>query len=203
MGRYTGPKHRVSRRFSENIWGTKKSPLSTKPYKPGAHGRTGGRRRKISTFGEGLAEKQKLKYFYQCRERQFRRFYIRAPRMGGNAGENLMQLLERRLDNMVYRMGFAPTNRAARQLVAHGHVQVNGKKVDRACFLLNVGDKVTLRDKSRNHIQVQETIASKPQTVSYVTVDFDKLVGELVQIPRRKDIPVIANERLVIELLGR
>ena len=203
MGRYTGPKHRVSRRFSENLWGTKKSPLATKPYKPGAHGRTGRRKGKASTYSEGLEAKQRLKYFYQIRERQLRRFYNEANRMGGNAGENLVQLLERKLDNMVYRMGFAPTNRAARQLVAHGHIQVNGKKVDRASFVVDVGDVVALAEKSRTHIQVQESVAGKPSTASYLKVDFDKLTGELIQVPRRKDIPITINERLVIEFLGR
>jgi small subunit ribosomal protein S4 len=202
MGRYTGPKHRVSRRFAENLWGTKKSPLANKPYKPGSHGRDG-RRGKMSTYNRGLIEKQKLKYFYQVRERQFRRYYDQASRMPGNTGDNLMQLLERRLDNMVYRMGFAPTNRAARQLVSHGHIEVNGRKVDRASYLLDVGDKVTVRQKSKNHVQVQEAVAQKPGAPSYVTVDFDKITGELIQLPQRGDIPTTANERLVIEFLGR
>jgi small subunit ribosomal protein S4 len=202
MGRYTGPKHRVSRRFAENLWGTKKSPLAAKPYKAGQHGRDG-RRSKPSNYNRGLIEKQKLKYIYQVRERTFRRLYNQAASMPGNTGENLMQLLERRLDNIVYRMGFAPTNRAARQLVAHGHVEVNGRKVDRASFIVDVGDKVALRQKSKSHLQVQEAVAQKPEQVSYVQVDLDKIEGELIQVPRRKDIPVIANERLVIEFLGR
>ncbi|MHC4842036.1 MAG: 30S ribosomal protein S4 [Planctomycetota bacterium] len=202
MGRYTGPKHRVSRRFAENIWGTKKSPLAGKPYKPGQHG-PNARRGKTSTYKAGLNEKQKIKFFYQLREAQFLRFYDKASRMGGNKGENLFQLLERRLDNMVYRMGFAPTNRAARQLVAHGHIEVNGKKVDRSAFLVDIGDKVSIRDKSKNHLQVQEAVASKPDTVNYVQVDFDKLIGELIQIPKRKDIPTVANERLIVEFLSR
>ena len=202
MGRYTGPKHRVSRRFAENIWGSRKSPLASKPYKAGQHGRDG-RRGKMSTYNRGLTEKQKLKYYYQVRERQFRRLFDLANKMAGNTGENLMQLLERRLDNMVYRMGFAPTNRAARQLVSHGHIEVNGKKVDRASFTVDIGDKVGVRTKSKNHIQVQEAAAQKNSAVSYVQVDFEKLVGELIQVPKRKDIPVIANERLVIEMLSR
>lgn len=202
MGRYTGPKHRVSRRFAENLWGSKKSPLATKPYLPGQHGRTL-RRRKPSTFKQGLTEKQKLKYYYQLRERQFRRLYNVATRMPGNTGENLMQLLERRLDNMVYRMGFAPTNRAARQLVAHGHIEVNGKKVDRSAFIVDVADKVSIREKSRGHIQVNEAIQSNPQTVNYVKVDAANFVGELIQVPKRSDIPTVADERLVIEFLGR
>lgn len=202
MGRYTGPKHRVSRRFAENIWGTKKSPLATKPYKPGQHGRDG-RRGKMSNYNRGMLEKQKLKLYYQVRERQFRRYYAEALRLPGNTGETLMQLLERRLDNIVYRLGFAPTNRAARQLVAHGHVEVNGKKVDRASFLVDVGDKVAVRQGSKAHLQVQEAVAAKPDVVSYLRADVEKIEGELLQIPRRKDIPVIANERLVIEFLGR
>lgn len=202
MGRYTGPKHRVSRRFAENIWGTKKSPLGSKPYKPGQHGPTA-RRGKTSNYKEGLNEKQKVKFFYQVREAQFLRMYVKASSMGGNKGENLFQLLERRLDNMVYRMGFAPTNRAARQLVAHGHILVNGKKVDRSAYLVDIGDKVSIRDKSKNHLQIQESVAGKPDTVNYVQVDFAKLEGELIQIPKRKDIPTIANERLIVEFLSR
>ena len=202
MGRYTGPKHRVSRRFAENIWGTRKSPLATKPYKPGSHGRDA-RRGKMSTYNRGLIEKQKLKFYYQLRERSFRRLYDQATRMPGNTGENLMQLLERRLDNIVYRMGLAPTNRSARQLVSHGHIEVNGKKVDRASYTVDVGDKVAIRTKSKNHIQVQEAAAQKNAGVNYVQVDFEKLVGELIQVPKRKDIPMIANERLVIEILSR
>ncbi|MCC6464858.1 MAG: 30S ribosomal protein S4 [Planctomycetes bacterium] len=202
MGRYTGAKHRVTRRFAENIFGSKKTPLATRPYKPGQHG-PNGRRGKLSTYGAGVLEKQKVKFYYQLRERSFRRMYREALRLPGNTGETLMQMLERRLDNMIYRMGFAPTTRAARQLVAHGHIAVNGKKVDRASFLVNIGDKVAVRDKSKAHLQVQEAIAAKPEVVSYIKVDHDKLEGELIQIPRRKDIPVVANERLIIEFLGR
>lgn len=202
MGRYTGAKHRVSRRFSENLWGTKKSPLATRPYKAGQHGKDG-KRTKISTYGAGMIEKQKVKFFYQLRERSFRRYYQDALRLPGNTGETLMQMLERRLDNIVYRLGFAPTNRAARQLVSHGHVRVNGKKVDRASYLVEVGDKITLKDKSKAHLQVQEAVSAKPQVVSYLKADHDKLEGELIQIPKRKDIPIIANERLIIEFLGR
>ncbi|MCC7507763.1 MAG: 30S ribosomal protein S4 [Planctomycetes bacterium] len=202
MGRYTGPKHRVSRRFAENLYGSKKTPLASKPYKAGQHGRDG-RRGKASTYSRGLNEKQKLKFYYQIRERSIRRIYEQANAMPGNTGENLMQLLERRLDNIVYRMGFAPTTRAARQLVAHGHVEVNGRKTDRASYVVGVGDKVAVRQKSKAHLQVQEAIAQKPEQISYVRVDLEKVEGELIQIPRRKDIPVIANERLVIEIMGR
>lgn len=202
MGRYTGAKHRVSRRFSENFWGTKKSPLATRPYKAGQHGKDG-KRSKISTYGAGMIEKQKVKFYYQVREAAFRRYYRDALRRPGNTGETLFQMLERRLDNMIYRMGFAPTNRAARQLVAHGHVRVNGKKVDRASYLVEIGDKVAIKDKSKAHLQVQEAISAKPPVVSYIKADPEKLEGELIQIPSRKDIPVVANERLIIEFLGR
>jgi len=201
MGRYTGPKHRVSRRFAENLWGSRKTPLANKPYKAGQHGRDG-KRGKMSNYNRGLTEKQKLKAFYQLRDRSFRRLFDVAMAMPGNTGESLMQLLERRLDNMVFRMGFAPTNRAARQLVAHGHVHVNGKKVDRASYTVEIGDKVAIRTKSKGHIQVQEASGQKQVGVSYVKVDFDKLEGELLQIPKRRDIPTIANERLVVEFLS-
>jgi small subunit ribosomal protein S4 len=201
MGRYTGPKHRVSRRFAENLWGTRKSPLASKPYKAGQHG-PNGRRGKMSNYNRGMTEKQKLKLFYQLRESSFRRLFAQAYAMPGNTGESLMQLLELRLDNVIYRMGFAPTNRSARQLVAHGHVEVNGKKVDRASYTCVVGDKVAIRTKSKGHIQVQEASAQKNAGVNYVKVDFEKLEGEILQIPKRKDIPTIANERLVVEFLS-
>src|SRR5687768_939956 len=201
MGRYTGPKHRVSRRFAENLWGTRKSPLASKPYKAGQHGRDG-RRGKMSNYNRGLTEKQKLKLFYQMRERSFRRIFEVANAMPGNTGETLMQLLERRLDNMIFRMGLAPTNRAARQLVAHGHVEVNGKKVDRASYTVGIGEKIAIRTKSKGHIQVQEASAQKNAGVNYMKVDFEKLEGELIQIPKRRDIPTIANERLVVEFLS-
>ncbi len=202
MGRYTGAKHRISRRFAENIWGYKKTPLATRPYKPGQHGRDG-RKKKLSTYGEGLNEKQKLKFYYQLRERSFRRLFDKAMAMPGNTGDNLMQLLERRLDNVVYRLGFAPTPRAARQLVAHGHISVNGRKVDRASYTVDIGDKVAVREKSRQHLQVQEAVAQKPQVVSYLQANPEKLEGELLQIPKRDDIPMVVNERAVVEFLGR
>lgn len=202
MGRYTGAKHRISRRFAENIWGYKKTPLATRPYKSGQHGRDG-RKKKLSVYGEGLNEKQKLKFFYQLREASFRRLFAKAMAMPGNTGDNLMQMLERRLDNMIYRMGMAPTPRAARQLVAHGHISVNGRKVDRASYLVDIGDKVAIREKSKQHLQVQEAVAQKMTTPSYVQVNLEKLEGELIQIPKRDDIPVVVNERAVVEFLGR
>lgn len=208
MGRYTGPKHRVSRRFAENLGGYKKTPLAAKPYKPGQHG-PDGKRKKTSVYGEGLLEKQKLKFYYQLRERSFRRVFEEALRMPGNTGDNLMQMLERRLDNVVYRLGFAPTPRAARQLVAHGHIRIKStgaekaRKVDRASYMVQIGDVITLREKSKEHLQVKESVAAKPQVVSYLKADHDKLEGELIQIPKRDDIPMVVNERAVVEFLGR
>lgn len=208
MGRYTGPKHRVSRRFAENLGGYKKTPLAVKPYKPGQHGRDA-KRKKASTYGVGLVEKQKLKFYYQLREKSFRRLFAEALRLPGNTGDSLLQMLERRLDNMVYRSGLAPSPRAARQLVAHGHVTVKRlgedkfRKVDRASFMVGVGDVISLREKSREHIQVKESIASRPEVVGYLTVDFDKMEATLNAIPKRDDIPVLVNEAAVVEFLGR
>jgi small subunit ribosomal protein S4 len=202
MGRYTGAKHRITRRFAENIWGYKKTPLAARPYKAGQHGRDG-RKKKLSTYGEGLSEKQKLKFYYQLREASFRRIFAKALAMPGNTGDNMMQMLERRLDNVVYRLGFALTPRAARQLVAHGHISVNGRKVDRASYLVDIGDKVAIREKSRQHLQVQEAVAHKAQTPSYLQANLEKFEGELIQIPRRDDIPMVVNERAVVEFLSR
>ncbi|NUQ35842.1 MAG: 30S ribosomal protein S4 [Planctomycetaceae bacterium] len=202
MGRYIGPKHRLSRRFAENIGGYAKTPLARKPYMPGQHGPTG-KRRKPSTYSRGVNEKQKLKAFFNLRESAFRRYVDMAMRMEGNSGENLIQLLERRLDNMVYRMGLALTPRAARQLVAHGHVNVNGRKVDVSSYSVSPGDVVSLREKSKGHLQVKEAISQFKDLVPYVKRDDAKCEATLVTLPARSDIPVHIEERLVIEFLSR
>lgn len=202
MGRYIGPKHRLSRRFAENIGGYAKTPLARKPHLPGQHGPTA-RRRKPSTYSKGMAEKQKLKAYFNLRERPFRRYVGIAIRMAGNSGENLIQLLERRLDNMVYRMGLALTPRAARQLVAHGHVEVNGKKVDVASYIVEPSQVVGIREKSRKHIQVQEAIQQYSDLVPYVKRDDAKCEATLVTTPPRGEIPLHIEERLVIEFLSK
>lgn len=198
MGRYTGPKHRVSRKFAENIGGYAKTPLARKPYLPGMHG-PAGKRRKTSTFSKGMEEKQKLKAYYNLRERSFRRYVDEAMRMAGNTGENLILLLERRLDNMVYRMGLALTPRCARQLVIHGHIQVDGKKVNRPNYLVAPEQVVGVCERSQTHPQILEAVQQFSDLVSYVKRDDKKLEATLVTTPKRGDIPVHIEERLVIE----
>ena len=202
MGRRLGPKHKISRRFAENIGGYAKTPLARKPHPPGQHGPEA-RPRKPSTYSKGNAEKQKLKAYYNLRERSFRRIFDQANRMVGNTGENLLQLLERRLDNMVYRMGFALTPRSARQLVAHGHVQVDGKKCDRASYIVAPGQSVSIREKSREHPQVKEAMQHISDLVNYVRREDAKFEAALLTNPPRGDIPVHIEERLVIEFLSR
>lgn len=203
MGRYLGPKHKLSRRYAENIGGYAKTPLARKPYPPGQHGPGGKRRKKQSTFGRGLTEKQKLKAIFNLRERQLRIVFDKATRMAGNTGDNLIQLLECRLDNMVYRMGFALTSRCARQLVAHGHVLVDGQKVDIASYLVRPGQEISIREKSRNHPQIQEAMQTFQDLVSYVKREDKEFKGTLMTMPQRKDIPVHLEERLVVELLAK
>jgi small subunit ribosomal protein S4 len=205
MGRYIGAKHRLSRRFAENIGGYAKTPLARKPYKPGQHGpggKPGARRGKISTYGKGLVEKQRLKANYNIREATLLRLYARAISMPGNTGENLIQLLECRLDNMVYRMGLALTPRCARQLVAHGHIMVDGKKVDVASYTVMPGQEIEISAKSREHNQIKEAVAQFADLVNYVRRDDKNFKGILITMPKREDIPLKIEDRLVVELLA-
>lgn len=202
MGRYLGPKHKISRRFAENIGGYAKTPLARKPYPPGQHGPAGARRKKQSTFGRGLVEKQKLKALFNIREAQIRKYYETAGRMVGNTGDNLIQLLETRLDNMVYRMGFALTMRAARQLVSHGHVRVDGQRVDVASFQVRPGMDISIREKSRNHPQVLEAMQTFRDLVNYVKRDDKEFKGTLITMPERSSIPVHIEDRLVVEFMA-
>lgn len=201
MGRYLGPKHRISRRFAENIGGYAKTPLGRKPYQPGMHG-PNARRKKPSTFSKGMAEKQKLKAYYNIREKTLLRLYDKATRMAGNTGENLITLLEQRLDNMVYRMGLALTPRGARQLVAHGHVEVDGKKVDVASYEVKPGQEVSIRGKAKEHVQVKEAVQHIQELVNYVRRDDTNFKGIFTTLPKRSDIPVILEERLVVEFMA-
>ncbi len=200
MGRYLGAKHKLSRRFAENIGGYTKTPLARKPYRPGQHG-PNGRRRKLSTFGRGLEEKQKLKAYYNIREKTLRRVFQQANKLVGNTGENLLQLLERRLDNVVYRIGLALTPRCARQLVSHGHIEVDGKRVNVSNFLVSPGQTISVREKSQKHPQVLEALQEIDELVSYVKRDNKSFSGSLVTTPKREDIPVHIEERFIVEFL--
>jgi small subunit ribosomal protein S4 len=203
MARYTGPKTKISRRYGVLISGSPKA-FENKSYPPGMHGPKGSRR-KLSDYAIALAEKQKLRHQYGVLERQFRRYFQLASNKRGVTGEILLQLLETRLDNVVYKMGFAKTLRAARQLVSHGHVAVNGRKTDVASMNLKPGDKISIKtnDKSKRLAQRGLELTQIATAPEWLLVDKDGLNGSVVRIPSRDEINPIVNEQLVVELYSR
>jgi small subunit ribosomal protein S4 len=203
MARNTGPKTRISRRYNVLIAGSAKA-FERKNYPPGMHGPKGSRR-KVSDYALALAEKQKLRHQYGVLEKQFRRYFQIAISKRGVTGETLLQLLETRVDNVVYRMGFAKTRAGARQLVAHGHVRVNGRKLDVASANLKPGDKVAIKEAAGSKRLAQRNL-EQTQIVTvpeWLLVDRDNLQGEVTRIPTRDEINPIANEQLVVELYSR
>ncbi len=208
MARYRGPVERIERRLGVSLAlkGERrlagKSALEKRPYPPGQHGQ---RRTKISEYGLQLREKQKAKYMYGVLEKQFRNLFKEANRMEGNTGENLVKLLEQRLDNVVYRMGFATTRRFARQLVNHGHVLVDGKRVNIPSYRVKPGQKIEIREKSKNNPQIQRSIELTNQTgiVPWVDVDKEKLFGIFTRIPEREEVEIPVEERLIVELYSK
>lgn len=199
MARYTGPKARINRKFGEQVFGNAKSK---KNYPPGQHGNA--RRRKTSEYGIQLREKQKAKYTYGVLERQFRNLYDRASRMKGVRGEILLQLLEQRLDNVVFRLGLAPTRAAARQLVNHRHIIVDGKVLNIPSYTVKPGQVVGIRERSKN----VEVIANAVQTQSHnqyawLTWDAASLSGTFLHIPERSDIPENISEQAIVELYSK
>ena len=201
MARYTGPKAKISRKYGEPIFGDTKA-LEKKPHPPGQHGR--GRRRKKSEYAIQLAEKQKAKYLYGILERQFRNLFSKASRKDGITGENLLQLLESRLDNVVYRLGIAPTRRSARQLVSHKHITVNGNLVNIPSFSVKEGDMVAVREKSKSLSSIAESI-SRQSSNRYKWLEWDdkSLSGKLIMYPDREYIPENINEQLIVELYSK
>jgi small subunit ribosomal protein S4 len=208
MARYRGPREKLERRLGVDL-GLKgerrlagKSALEKRPYPPGQHGQ---RRTKISEYGLQLREKQKAKFMYGVSEKQFRAIFKEANRLEGNTGELLVQLLEQRLDNVVYRMGFATTRAFARQLVNHGHILVDGKRVDIPSYRVQPGQKVEVREKSKNNPQIQRSMELTNQTgiVEWVDVDKDKLFGIFTRIPEREEISIPVEERLIVELYSK
>ncbi|MEO1941667.1 MAG: 30S ribosomal protein S4 [Campylobacterales bacterium] len=208
MARYIGPVERIERRLGVDLElkGERrlkgKSALNRRPYAPGQHGQ---RRTKITEYGLQLREKQKMKHYYGVLERQFRRFFKEANRQEGSTGENLIKLLERRLDNVVYRMGFASTRRFARQLVTHGHILVNGKRVNIPSYLVKPGDRIEVREKSKQNPQILQSVELSRSTglVPWVDVDREKLVGIFQRIPDREEVNLPVDERLVVELYSK
>lgn len=201
MARYTGPKVRISRRFNEPIMGENKA-LQKKNYAPGQHGR--GKKRKQSEYATQLYEKQKAKYIYGLLERQFAKLFSEASRKKGVTGETLLQLLESRLDNTVYRLGIAPTRRAARQLVLHKHISVNGEIVNISSYTLKPGDIVGVRERSKNLEVVTNSLAShNARRYNWLEWDTNEMVGKMINVPLRADIPENINEQLIVELYSK
>ncbi len=201
MARYTGPTWKLSRRLGISLSGTGKE-LSRRPYAPGQHGPTG-QRRKLSEYGIQLQEKQKLRLMYGLNEKQFRNLFVRSGKIKGIHGENFMKLLETRLDNLVYRLGLARTRAQARQLVVHGHITLNGKKVDRPAYQVALGDTIGLREKSRNLTVVKEALEDRSFTPEYVSFDANKLEGTFNRLPDRTELPAEINETLIVEFYSR
>ena len=200
MSRYTGPSYKQARRTGFSLLENGKE-LARKPYGPGAHGQD--RKRKPSTYSVQLKEKQKVRFMYGLNERQFVKTYKEAGKLQGIHGENFLKLLESRLDNLVYRMGFASTRRAARQLVNHGHITVNGKKVDIPSYRCKPGDVITLKEQSVDHKAVKEALAKVGKRVEFITFDANKLVGTFVRLPERSELSPEINEALIVEYYNR
>lgn len=201
MARYTGPKARISRRFGEPVLGDNKA-LQKKNFAPGMHGR--GKKRKQSEYAVQLAEKQKAKYIYGLLERQFAKLFDKASRKKGVTGEVLLQLLEARLDNTVYRMGISPTRRGARQLVLHKHITVNGDIVNIPSFTLRPGDKVGVREKSKSLEAITNSLSVQgARKYSWLEWDGSEMEGKLIHLPPREDIPENINEQLIVELYSK
>ena len=208
MSRYTGPVEKLERRLGVDLAmkGERrlagKSALAKRPYAPGQHGQ---KRGKISEYGSHLREKQKAKFMYGVSEKQFRRLFAEAARRDGNTGAILVQLLEQRLDNVVYRMGFATTRRFARQLVTHGHILVDGKRVDIPSYNVRVGQKIEVVEKSKNNPQISRALDLTAQTgiVAWVDVEKDKRYGIFTRTPDREEIVIPVEERFIVELYSK
>jgi small subunit ribosomal protein S4 len=204
MSKRHGSKYKINRRLGVNLWGRPKSPLNNHDYGPGQHGQ---RRKKPSDYGTQLAAKQKMKgYYANIGERQFKRLYEEAVRRRGDTGENLVELLERRLDAVVYRMKFVPTPFAARQFVNHGHVKINGRRVNIASYQVKDGDSVEISEKAKGMVLVLEATKSGERDVpEYIEVDHDRGRGRFIRAPKLADVPypVTMEPNLVVEFYSR
>lgn len=209
--RYTGASCRQCRREGTKLFlkGTKcfteKCPVERRPYPPGQHGQAASRRRKSSEYSKQLREKQKIKRIYGVSEKQFRNTFERVSTLPGITGHNLLAALESRLDNMVYRLGFASSRKAARQLVRHRHIEVNGRTVDIPSFLVLPGQEIRVRTGSRENVFVQQAMehAARGASPSWLAVDRDTFSGRMLERPSRPNIPIAAQEQLVIELYSK
>ncbi|MBI1967369.1 MAG: 30S ribosomal protein S4 [Gemmatimonadetes bacterium] len=211
MARYTGPVCKLCRREGTKLFlkGTRclteKCAIERRAYAPGQHGQMGGRRRKASEYAKQLREKQKVKRIYGLSERQFRNVFDRVLKEPGVTGEALLVALESRLDNVVYRMGFATSRRQARQLVRHRHIQVNGNTVDVPSYRVKPGEEVRVAEASREMVQVKLALEQfgRGQPVSWIQVDTDKALGKMTERPTRDAIPIAAQEQLIVELYSK
>ena len=211
MARYTGPVCKLCRREGTKLFlkGTRclteKCAVERRAYAPGQHGQSTGRRRKASEYAKQLREKQKVKRIYGLSERQFRNIFERALREPGVTGEAVLVALETRLDNLVYRMGFATSRKQARQLVRHRHIQVNGRVVDIPSYVVRPGDEVKVVDASKELVQIKVALEqfTRGQPVSWIQVDTDKVLGRMTERPTRDAIPIAAQEQLIVELYSK
>lgn len=200
MSRYTGPANKKSRRVGFSTLENGKD-LAKRPYKPGQHGQD--RKAKASNYSIQLNEKQKVKFTYGLNEKQFRLLFNKAGKMQGIHGENFLRLLESRLDNIVYRMGLSRTRRGARQIVNHGHILVNGKKVDIPSYMVKPGDVISVKESSKDHKAIKEALEAINNTVEFVTFDKNKLEGTYVRLPERSELSSDINEALIVEFYSR
>jgi small subunit ribosomal protein S4 len=201
MARYRGPKSKIARKFNDPIFGPSKA-LQKKPYGPGQHGR--GRRKKQSEYAIQLSEKQKAKYTYGVLERQFANLFHKASRKNGITGEVLLQLLESRLDNVVFRLGISPTRRGARQFILHKHMLVNGDIVNIPSYTLKVGDIVSVREKSKSLEVVVDSLAgNRSQKYPWLEWDGSEMAGKMIHVPEREEIPENIQEQLIVELYSK
>ena len=200
MSRYTGSSYKRARRVGFSISETGKE-LARRPYGPGQHGNA--RKGKLSDYGTQLKEKQKVRFMYGVNERQFRKTFDEAAKMKGIQGTNFLRLLESRLDNLVYRIGFSTTRRGARQLVNHGHITVNGKKVDIPSYRVKVGDVISLKDDDKNLKIVLESLAKTTKRVEFISYDEGKMAGTYVRLPERGELNAYINEALIVEFYNK
>lgn len=201
MARYTGPKTKIARKFKDPIYGPDKY-FEKKNYAPGMHGNSK-RRKKLSEYGTQLQEKQKAKYTYGILEKQFKNTFHKATRKKGITGEVLLQLIESRLDNIVYRLGIAPSRSAARQLVSHCHIVVNGSVVNVPSYEIKIGDAIAVREKSKSLEVIQNSLSSKRNSYSWLEWDGELMTGKLISLPAREDIPESIKEQLIVELYSK
>ena len=200
MSRYTGSSYKQARRVGMSLLENGKE-VARRPYGPGQHGAD--RKGKLSDYGTQLKEKQKVRFMYGLNERQFHKTFVEAGKMQGIHGENFLKLLESRLDNLVYRIGFATTRRGARQLVNHGHVTVNGKKVDIPSYRVKVGDTISLKEDDKNLKVVSEALAKVTKRVEFINYDEGKMTATYVRLPERNELNADINEALIVEFYNK